>query len=64
MHWPEYGSTIIGDSNGLVLGSSSDGDKNLIHTSGAKSSFDEISDGNSTDKRWLMIMDKGTRRAI
>ena len=51
MHGPEDGSTIIGDSDGLVFGSGSNGDENLIHSSGAEGSFDEIGDGNSTDKR-------------
>ena len=51
MHGPEDGSTIIGDSDGLVFGSGSNGDENFIHSSGAEGSFDEIGDGNSTDER-------------
>ena len=50
MHGAENGGAIISNSNGLVLGSGSNGYKNFIHTSGAESSFDEIGDSDGTDE--------------
>lgn len=50
MHRSENGGTIIGYSDGFVLGARCNRDKDFVHTSGAKSSFDEISNSNGTNK--------------
>ena len=53
MHGSENGGTIICDVDVFALGARSYGDKNFIHASRSEGGFDEIGDGDGSNKGGL-----------
>ena len=53
MHGFEDGGSIIGDVDVFALGSRSNGYEYFVHASGSEGGFDEVGDGDGSDKGGL-----------